>query len=229
MPASHHFLIGRLCYTSSIFQPFIPPGESEDKAKYGVTLLVNKGDAANDEAFKAFKADILATGQAQFGAAAVANGRPTFEVPALKDGDGEDEDYKDGYWVIKTQTKWAPKVFAPDNEQIKGGSPEADQLVHDGQNILVKIRLTAWTYMKRQGVSAGLQGIKILGGGKREDFGGGGDVGGALAENTPADLPPSMKAAAAEQSQADQQLLAAQPAPGPGQTAPIGPKDDIPW
>ena len=230
MAITYHYLLGRLCYTGSIFEPYIPPGEGEDKAKFGVTLLMNKQDATSDHAFVAYKADILAQGTAKFGSGAVAGGRPTFEVPALRDGDSEESDFMAGYWVVKTQSKWAPKVFAPDNEMIQGGSPEAEKLIYDGQNILVKVRLHAWTYMRRSGVSCGLQGIKILGGGVPEDYGGGGRVGDDLATNTPADLPPSMKAAADAARQAGQEALAAAPAPAgaPEPGAPAA-KEDIPW
>ena len=225
MTTPYHYLVGRLCYTGSIFTPFVPQGEPEDRARWGLSLLIDKGDAQSDAAFAAYKKDILDTGKSKWGERAVAGGRPTFEVAALKDGDAEEHAFMDGYWVVKAQTKFGePKVLAPDNNPIVAGSPEADQLIYDGQNIMLRVKLTAWTYMKREGVSAGLQGIKILGGGKREEFGGGGNVENDLAAHTPADLPPSMKAASAEQRTADEQALG-----GGDNTEPMTAKEDIPW
>lgn len=143
---------------------------------------------------------------------------PTFTPACIKDGDETTNELCFGKWVIKGNNRaWKPKVIGTDNNELT--EAEIKDQLYVGQIVMLKLKLANYD-VNGKGITAYLQGVKIIGGGERRAIGEG--------EGSQNDT------AAEDLAKASQDLVVSPPSkptsPDPAPVQPLeDPDNNIPW
>lgn len=146
------------------FPSLVSPNDfGEGTPKYQATILIDKDDKVNLEAFEKAFQEAVAEGAAKLG--------KTKPKSPLRDGSERADTYPefDGTMFFNARSNRKPKVFSTERGEDGKFLVLTDEEVFDqafaGQIVNVKVSLYAFAMQANKGIAVGIDSVQVVGGG----------------------------------------------------------------